>query len=66
MPCRAAISVIAARTVGVRRMGHSCAPIRATAAARALTAFSRLTLEPWPARPSAVSFSQPVPRSPAA
>ena len=62
----AAISASAARTVGVSRTGHSCAPIRATAAASLLTALARLTLEPWPALPSAVSFSQPVPRSPAA
>ena len=36
------------------------------AAASLVTALSWLTLEPWPARPCAVSFSQAVPRSPAA
>lgn len=56
----------AARTVGVSRSGHSCAPMRAIAAHRRVTAFSLFTLEPCPARPRAVSFSQPVPRSPAA
>ena len=66
MPCSAASSVSAARTVGVSRTGHSCSPIRATAAASRLTALARLTLEPWPAVPRAVSFSQAVPRSPAA
>lgn len=66
MPWRAASSVRAARTVGVSRNGHSCSPMRVTAAASRVTAFSLLTLEPCPARPRAVSFSQAVPRSPAA
>ena len=35
MPCSAASSVSAARTVGVRRTGQRCSPIRATAAASA-------------------------------
>ncbi|CAM5686746.1 hypothetical protein SALBM217S_00671 [Streptomyces griseoloalbus] len=65
MPCTAAVAVSAARTVGVSRSGHSCSPMRVTAAARRVTAFSRLTLEPCPARPRAVSRIQPVPRSPA-
>jgi hypothetical protein len=55
-----------AATVGVSRTGHSYSPIRATAAARRLTALARLGLEPWPVVPYAVSLSQAVPRSPAA
>ena len=51
------------RMVGVSRTGHSWAPIRATAAASAVTAFSRLTIEPWPARPRAVSRTQAIPFS---
>lgn len=66
MPYRAASSVSAAATVGVSRTGHSCAPIRATAAASLVTALAWFTFEPWPALPWAVSRSQPVPRSPAA
>ncbi len=66
MPCRRAMADSAARTVGTSRTGHWCSPIRATAAANAVTALARLTLEPWPALPRAVSFSQAVPRSPAA
>src|SRR6478752_6589644 len=49
--------------VGVSRTGHSWAPIRATAAARSVTAFSRLIIDPWPARPRAVSRIQAMPFS---
>ena len=49
--------------VGVSRTGHSCAPIRATAAASEVTAFSRLIIEPCPARPRAVSRIQAIPFS---
>ena len=53
----------AARTVGISRTGHRCAPILATAPASRVTAFASFGLEPCPARPRAVSFSQAVPRS---
>ena len=36
--------------VGVSRTGHWCAPIRATAPASSVMAFSRLIIDPWPAR----------------
>ena len=48
---------------GVSRTGHWWAPMRATAAARVVTAFSRLIIEPWPARPRAVSVIQAMPFS---
>ena len=43
--------------MAVTSTGHSCAPIRATAAASRVTALSGLTCEPWPARPWATSRS---------
>ena len=49
--------------VGVSRTGHSWAPIRATAAVSSVMAFSRLIIEPWPARPRAVSRIQAMPFS---
>ena len=41
---------------GRMRCGHSCAPIRATAPASAVTALSGLRIDPWPAVPSAISL----------
>ena len=49
--------------VGVSRIGHSWAPSRATAALSRATALSSLTIDPWPARPRAVSFIQAMPFS---
>ncbi len=49
--------------VGVSRTGHSWPPMRATAVASLLTAFSSLIIEPCPARPRAVSFIQAMPFS---
>ena len=49
--------------VGVSRTGHWWAPIRATAAESRVTALSGLIIEPWPARPRAVSFIQAMPFS---
>ena len=61
MPSASDISSRKRCTVGVIRIGHSCRPIRATASASAVTALSSLTIEPWPARPSATSRSQRMP-----
>ena len=63
VPAAAAMASTAARTVGISRTGHWYAPILATASASRVTAFAVFGLEPCPARPRAVSFSQAVPRS---
>ena len=63
VPASSATVASSTSIVGVSRTGHSWAPIRATAAASPVTALSRLIIEPWPARPRAVSFIQAMPFS---
>ena len=63
VPARSATAASSTSMVGVSRTGQSWAPIRATAAASSVTALSRLIIEPWPARPRAVSFIQAMPFS---
>ncbi len=55
-----------ASTVGVRVIGNSWAPSRATAAATRVTALSSATIDPCPARPVAVRVAQATPFSAAA
>ena len=47
----------------VTRSGNSCRPSRATASQSSVTALSSLIIEPWPARPVAVSRIQAMPFS---
>ncbi len=63
VPASSATEASSTFMVGVSRTGHSWAPIRATAAASSVTAFSRFIIEPCPARPRAVSFIQAMPFS---
>ena len=63
VPASSATAASSTLIVGVSRTGHWCAPIRATAAARSVTAFSWLSIDPCPARPRAVSFIQAMPFS---
>ncbi len=52
-----------ASTVGVSRTGCWCAAMRANEVTSAVTAFWSFLRDPWPARPTAVSFMCEVPRS---
>ena len=63
MPRAAQASVRKARTAGVSRTGQECLPILATASASSVTALSEFSIEPWPARPRAVSRIQAMPFS---
>ena len=63
VPASSATAASRVRIVGVSRTGHSWAPIRATAAARAVMALSRLISDPCPARPRAVSLTHAIPFS---
>ena len=63
VPASSATAASRVRIVGVSRTGQSCAPIRATAALSRVTALSGFIIEPWPARPRAVSRIQAIPFS---
>ena len=63
VPARSATVASSTSIAGVSRTGHSWAPIRATACEIRVTALSGLIIEPWPARPRAVSFIQAMPFS---
>ncbi len=63
VPASSATLASSTSIVGVRRTGHWCAPIRATAAASAVTALLRLIIDPCPACPRAVSRIHAIPFS---
>ena len=63
VPASSATAASSTCIVGVSRTGHSCCPMRATAAARLVTALSGCTIDPWPAFPLAVIRIQAMPFS---